>query len=136
MVGPAMFVWMNAHFGWRASFAITGGLGFLWLIPWALLYRIPEMHPHVNRAELDYIHSDGPGSANKSTMSWGAVLRYKQTYAFALAKFLTDPVWWFYLFWLPLYLIDVRKFNLWDSRTPPPVRAGSASVGHTRAHAR
>lgn len=112
MVGPPIFVWMNANFGWRASFAITGGLGFIWLILWVLLYRLPEMHPHVNQAELDYIHSDGPESKTQSKMGWGAVLRYKQTFAFALAKFLTDPVWWFYLFWLPPYLYDVRKFNL------------------------
>ncbi len=121
MVGPALFVWMNSHYGWRACFAITGGLGFFWLIPWLLLYRLPEAHPLVNRAELDYIRSDGPEATTKSTMSWSAVLRYKQTLAFALAKFLTDPVWWFYLFWLPPYLYDVRKFNLTEIAWALPV---------------
>ncbi len=112
MVGPPLFVWMNSHCGWRASFAITGGLGFFWLILWLLLYRIPEMHPKVNAAELAYIRSDGLETGAQGGMSWRAVLRYKQTFAFALAKFLTDPVWWFYLFWLPPYLYDVREFNL------------------------
>ncbi len=121
MVGPALFVWMNSHYGWRACFAITGGLGFFWLFLWLLLYRLPEMHPRVNRAELDYIHSDGPETSTQTTMSWSAVLRYKQTFAFALAKFLTDPVWWFYLFWLPPYLYDVRKFNLTEIAWALPV---------------
>jgi ACS family hexuronate transporter-like MFS transporter len=121
MVGPPIFVWMNSQYGWRASFAITGGLGFFWLILWLLLYRLPEMHQKVNQAELDYIRSDGHDTKVRPAMSWGDVLRYKQTYAFALAKFLTDPVWWFYLFWLPPYLYDVRKFNLTEIAWALPV---------------
>ena len=111
MVGPPVFVWMNLHLGWRASFLITGGLGFVWLILWLLLYQLPERHARISRAELDYIKSDAAEDAPRS-VGWVQALRYKETWGFTLAKFLTDPVWWFYLYWLPPYLYDVRKFDL------------------------
>ncbi len=112
MAGPPLFVWMNAMYGWRSCFLITATLGFVWLIFWLLSYRSPENHKGINAAELAYIRS-GPGEgAEQKKLSWTEALRYKQTWGFALGKFLTDPVWWFYLYWLPPYLYDVRKFNL------------------------
>lgn len=111
MIGPPMFVWMALHIGWRAAFLITSGLGFIWLVAWLVFYRLPSAHPGVNPEELAYIHSD-PEEKSEARIGWSDALRHKQTWGFAIAKFLTDPVWWFYLYWLPPYLYDVRKFDL------------------------
>lgn len=112
MMGPPLFVWMVQHYGWRDCFLITASLGFLWVVFWAILYRLPQNHPRVNQAELAYILSDASPVAEEPAVGWLRALRCKETWGFALAKFLSDPVWWFYLYWLPPYLYDVRKFNL------------------------
>ncbi len=90
------------RFGWRAAFLATGTLSLIWLIAWLTIYRTPENQPRVSPEELRYIRSD-PIEATTS-VSWGQVLRHRQAWAFVLGKFLTDPVWWFYLFWLPKFL--------------------------------
>lgn len=113
MVGPPLFAWMLHDMGldWRTCFLVTGGAGFLWLVVWLVMHREPKEHPGVNAAELAYIHSDAEEAGQKN-ISWSEALRYRETWGFALGKFLTDPVWWFYLYWLPPYLYDVRKFDL------------------------
>jgi len=113
MVGPPLFAWMLYDMGldWRMCFLVTGGTGFLWLVVWLVMHREPKDHPGVNAAELAYIHSD-PEEATQRNITWTEALRYRETWGFALGKFLTDPVWWFYLYWLPPYLYDVRKFDL------------------------
>lgn len=112
MIGPPIFVWMVQHYGWRDCFLITASLGFLWVVLWMLHYQLPAKHPRVNQAERDYIHSDAEELEKEPTIGWLRALRRKETWGFALAKFFSDPVWWFYLYWLPPYLYDVRKFNL------------------------
>jgi MFS transporter, ACS family, hexuronate transporter len=132
MIGPPVFVFMNFRYGWRASFLITGLLGFVWLILWLVYYRNPELHPAVNKAELEYIRSDADSAKDEAKMGWAEVLRIRQTWGFVLAKFFTDPVWWFYLYWLPPYLFDVRKFNLKEIGWALPVvyiMADFGSVG-------
>ncbi len=128
MIGPPLFVWMNAHVGWRGCFLITGGLGCVWLVLWLWQYRLPEAHPRVSPRELEYIRSD-PEEARQPQVGWLAALRIRQTWGFAAAKFLTDPVWWFYLYWLPPYLYDVRKFNLTEIGWALPVVYLMADVG-------
>ncbi len=96
-------------FGWQWAFVITGLLGFVWLIFWLILYEIPARHAKINKLEFDYIHSDvektkTPEEEEKTKVSWMKLLGFKQTWAFVVGKFLTDPVWWFYLFWLPAFL--------------------------------
>jgi MFS transporter, ACS family, hexuronate transporter len=98
MIGPPLFYWMQGVFGWRACFLITGGLGFVWLIAWMTTYRLP-LKPVEPEDKVPNI-------------SWGQALTLRQTWGFAAAKFFSDPVWWFYLYWLPPYLYDVRKFDL------------------------
>ncbi|MGH9633099.1 MAG: MFS transporter [Bryobacteraceae bacterium] len=112
MVGPPLFVAMAAAFGWRTCFMVTGLLGFVWLIFWLAWYRLPEQHPMANKAEVAYIYSDVDPESAKPQIGWIEALRIRQTWGFALAKFFSDPVWWFYLYWLPPYLFDVRKFDL------------------------
>jgi len=88
--------------GWRAAFFVTGLLGFVWLVAWLSLYGAPEAHPRVSPAELEHIRSDREVSGGK--LPWRAVLPHRQTWAFAAGKFLTDPFWWLYLFWIPDFL--------------------------------
>jgi len=114
MLGPPMFVWLNYRYGWRTCFILTGGLGFLWVILWLLIYRKPPEEPEDRK---------------QPSIGWLATLRYPQTWGFVLGKFLTDPVWWFYLYWLPPYLYDVRKFNLSEIGWALPVIYLMADVG-------
>lgn len=128
MIGPPIFVWMASHYSWRDCFLITGATGFILALIWWFAYRLPEKHPSVNAQELAYIRSDAEGPAGPQ-IGWMAVLRYKETWGFALAKFLTDPVWWFYLVWLPPYLYDVRKFELTQIGWALPVVYLMADIG-------
>jgi ACS family hexuronate transporter-like MFS transporter len=91
------------HFGWRAAFIFTGSLSFTFVILWLLIYREPERHPRLSAEELALIRSDQEGIAT-DTVPYREVLQHRAAWAFLLGKFLTDPVWWFYLFWLPNFL--------------------------------
>jgi len=128
MIGPPVFVWIAAKYGWRECFLITGAVSFILLAAWWVAYRLPEHHPRVNAQELAYIKSDADEAAAPA-IGWLAALRYKETWGFALGKFFTDPVWWFYLVWLPPYLYDVRKFNLTEVAWALPVFYLMADVG-------
>jgi ACS family hexuronate transporter-like MFS transporter len=110
MIGPPVFVWIAAAAGWRVCFLAIASTGFVWLVFWCATFRSPQQHPGVNAAELAYIHSDPPATAARIGLA--EAIRHKQTWGFGLAKFLADPVWWFYLYWIPPYLYDVRKFNM------------------------
>jgi ACS family hexuronate transporter-like MFS transporter len=102
MVTPLIVPWITIHLGWRWAFIFTGSLGFAWLILWLLFYRKPEDHPSCTRSELDYIQADPVPASGK--IRWAQLLPQRQTWALASGKFLTDPIWWFYLFWIPDYL--------------------------------
>ena len=102
-------------FSWRAAFFMTGIFGVLWLIAWLAVYRHPTEKPQVSKAELAYIQQDGVAETGK--IGWGAVLKRRETWAFSLGKFFIDPIWWFFLFWLPDYLgkryhLDLKTFAL------------------------
>ena len=116
ILAPLIVPWMAKHWGWQTTFLLVGGIGFLWLIFWFWLYEIPSKQKRLNKNEYDYILSDNdqqvaPSLSNESSTTktqwykeWGQLLRYKQTWSFAFGKFITDGVWWFFLFWLPAYL--------------------------------
>ncbi|MCW5906308.1 MAG: MFS transporter [Chitinophagales bacterium] len=91
---------ITIHYGWRMSFIVTGLLGFAVLIVWRMVYRKPEEHPQLSNTELDYILSDKEETTEEKT-TWWKLLRHRQTWAFAAGKFLADPIWYFYLTWLP-----------------------------------
>ena len=93
------------HFGWRVSFLITGALGFFVLLVWLMAFRRPEEHPKLTPGELAYIRSDGESTVD-APVKWRHLLPYRAMWAFALGKFLTDAVWWFYLTWLPSFFND------------------------------
>jgi MFS transporter, ACS family, hexuronate transporter len=106
---PLVVPWITVHWGWRWAFVLVGALGFLWLAVWLWIYRKPEDHRQCSSQELAYIRSDGP-RVPAQRVPWVKLLKFRQTWAFALGKFLTDPVWWFYLFWIPDFL--QRKHGL------------------------
>ena len=102
MITPLVVPWITIHWGWRWAFVITGAIGTIWLAFWLLLYRRPEEYARLSEAELKYIHSDKQESIDR--IKWGKLLRLRQTWAFAIGKFMLDPIWWFYLFWIPDFL--------------------------------
>ena len=99
---PLTVPWIVSHYGWQGAFIITGALGFLWLIFWLPVYRPPEQHPRLSPQELAHIKSDPAEPSAK--VSWARLIPHKQTWAFAIGKFMTDPIWWFYLYWLAMFL--------------------------------
>ncbi|PTN07502.1 MFS transporter [Mangrovibacterium marinum] len=116
LAAPVTIPVLAKHFGWEAAFILIGALGFLWMGWWQFGYAKPDKHPKVNKAELDYIgqdhdenaaNSDEEMAARGKKMSMAKLFKYKQTWAFAFGKFMTDGVWWFYLFWTPAYLSSV-----------------------------
>jgi MFS transporter, ACS family, hexuronate transporter len=110
VVAPLAVPWIAGHWGWQWAFIITGAVGFLWLLFWIPMYRKPEEHPRLSKAELAYIQSDPPDPAVK--IPWLTLLPHRQTCAFAIGKYLTDPIWWFYLYWIPNFLRDQYHLDL------------------------
>lgn len=112
LAAPLTIPLLAKYFGWEWAFVIIGALGFIWMAYWVFMYKKPEVHPKVNKAELEYIQQDDNNEGIVSTeqspkekpISYGQAFKYKQTWAFAFGKFMTDGVWWFFLFWTPSYL--------------------------------
>ena len=102
VVAALLVPWITLALGWRWAFVATGTLDLLWLAVWLLVYQDPAKHPKVSPAELAYVRSDPPDPPG--TVPWRRLLGHRQTWAFAIGKALTDPVWMFYLFWLPKFL--------------------------------
>jgi MFS transporter, ACS family, hexuronate transporter len=125
ILAPLTVPFIAAQWGWKWAFIITGMIGFVWLIFWYALYEHPRKHGKVHATELAHIESDEvvadatQQKADDSNYSWGALLKYPQTWAFAIGKFLTDPIWWFYLFWLPDFL--KKEYGLSDTGVALPV---------------
>lgn len=128
ILAPLTVPWIAKHWGWEAAFLIIGAVGFIWLAFWLIYYEKPEKQKRLSAAELEYINSDtkdnnaaefefsnsdkqkNVAENAKEKISWIKLLGYKQTWAFTFGKFMTDGVWWFFLFWLPAYLKD--QYNM------------------------
>ena len=115
LAAPLLIPPLAKHLGWEWAFIIIGGLGFLWMFLWQFMYDKPEKSSHVNEAELEYIHQDDAEVATASvdtdekSIPFMRCFTFKQTWSFIVGKFLTDGVWWFFLFWAPAYFQD--QFN-------------------------
>jgi ACS family hexuronate transporter-like MFS transporter len=112
ILGPPLIVWLQLQFGWKSAFLVTGGLGFLWLIAWQAFYDTPDRHPAITPEELSLLREDRRGEAPSTTVGWRDLLSHRQVWAIIAARLVTDPVWWLYITWLPLYLFNVRGFSL------------------------
>lgn len=130
---PAIMIHYGDAKGWKMAYIITGAAGFLWLIFWFWFYNPPTRHPKVTQAELNYIRVDDEPAAtqtdDKSNISWLGLFRYRQLWSFFTGKFMTDGVWWFYLFWLPDYLH--KQFHMTERQIMLPTFTvyGIAIVG-------
>jgi ACS family hexuronate transporter-like MFS transporter len=128
VVAPAVVPWLTVTYGWQAAFIVTGATGFIWLIFWIILYEKPEMAKKLKKQEMDFILSDLPEPAGEK-VPWLKLLQYRQTWAFIVGKFLTDPVWWFYLYWLGLFLYQNFGLTLTGLGLPLIVIYMMTSVG-------
>lgn len=114
IVTPLLIPALTLAFGWQMTFIITGLMGLIWLPIWLLVYRRPREHAKVTAAELDHIESDPADPVEK--VAWTKLLTYRETWAYAIGKFLIDPIWWMFLFWLPDFLgkrhgLDLKTFG-------------------------
>ena len=113
ILAPLSVPWIESNYGWEAAFLIVGAVGFIWLIFWLIFYEKPEEQTRMSKEELAYIQAgdevvektNEPAEPHKN-IPWVQLLGYKQTWSFIFGKFMTDGVWWFFLFWLPAFLND------------------------------
>ncbi len=124
IVTPICVPWIVINLSWQWAFIITGLLGFLWLVFWMIFYETPKKQQRLSSEELLYIESDkdeAVANAGDEKVSWARLLSFKQTWAFVIGKFLTDPIWWFYIFWLPDFFESVYKIKLTAASLPVAV---------------
>jgi len=133
ILAPLTVPLIAAHWGWQSAFIVIGGIGFLWMGLWIWLYDAPERQPRLKAAELAYINSDAGVVAAPTGKpvkgSWFKLLGYRQTWAFAFGKFMTDGVWWFFLFWLPKYMSAQYGMSATDMIIPLAVLYSMTMVG-------
>jgi ACS family hexuronate transporter-like MFS transporter len=127
LVTPLVVPWLTIQYGWPAAFIATGVLGLLWLALWWPVYDPPGRHKFVKPPEVAYIQSDPPDPAVK--IPWAALMPHRQTWAFAIAKFGTDPIWWLYLFWIPDFLSKNYGIDLKSLALPLIVIYWMATIG-------
>ena len=127
---PILVPTILALYGWQEAFIITGAIGFVWLIFWLYYYEIPTRHKKVTEAELAHIHSDNEeDTSNEKPITWGTLFRVRQTYVFIAGKLLTDPIWWFFLFWLPSYFSTSFSLDLKKPGWPLVIIYMATSIG-------
>lgn len=113
IVAPPLIIWLQLSYGWKTTFIFTGVLGFIWLGFWLALYHSRTSHKWLTAREKNLIEEgEAPTAIAENSPTYGSLLKYKQTWAIVLARFLVDPVWWLYITWLPKYLYDARGFDL------------------------
>ena len=112
LIAPAVVPWLAYTFGWQSAFVAAGAAGFLWLFLWIPFYDVPEKSSRVGAAERAIIESDRDDRQSPNAIPWSTLLRCRQTWSFVIAKFLTDPVWWFFLIWLPDFFKQTRGLDI------------------------
>lgn len=117
IVATPVVAWITVRFGWQTAFLATGSLGLFWLAAWLFFFYLPEHHPRITDAERDLVMADttapdSPPGKIQEKPRWIDLLQMRQTWGLLLSRFLSDPVWWFYLFWLPKYLVEQRGFTM------------------------
>lgn len=132
-VAPILVPWLLGVYGWQAAFIITGAIGFIWLIAWRLIYQEPEKHAKLSASELAYIRSDDEKTESSDVpvekISWAKLFSLRPTWSFIMGKFLTDPIWYFFLFWLPSYFSTTFNLDLKKPGLPLVIVYSAATVG-------
>ena len=112
VITPPIVIWMADKWGWRSAFLFTGALGLVWAVAWFWFYHLPENHPRISTEELELLQESEPVTPNRTLAPpWFYFFRYPQTWGLLLARIISDPVWWFYLFWLPKYLTEQKGLS-------------------------
>jgi MFS transporter, ACS family, hexuronate transporter len=117
LITPPIVVWLSERYGWRAAFLFTGSLGLFWVIAWLVTYHLPERHPLITQEELRLIRgssptAEGENEAGFARVRWIDFFSFPQTWGLLFARIISDPVWWFYLFWLPKYLTEGQGLTM------------------------
>jgi len=133
VVAPILVPWILGIYGWQMAFIITGAIGFIWLIFWLIFYEIPSKHKKVSAAEYEFIHSDIDeavvNTEGEKRVKWVTLLGIRQTWTFVAGKLLTDPVWYFFLFWLPSYFSSTFKLDLTKPSLPLVIVYSATTIG-------
>lgn len=128
ILAPLLVPWLAVHWGWQWAFIITGSLGIIWLVFWLRFYRPPHELKGLSKSELDYIESDREPDI-KVSIPWSKLFTYRQTIGICLGRFVTDPIWWFFLYWLPKYLNTEHGIDLQAMGLPLVIIYAVSSMG-------
>jgi len=129
VIAPILVPFILGAYGWQEAFVITGALGFVWLIFWFIFYEVPAKQKRLSKAEFDYIHSDEAEEDGGGKVSWTKLFGYRQTWTFIAGKFFTDPIWWFFLFWLPDFFSGTFQLDLKKPGWPLVIVYTATSIG-------
>ncbi|MCY0970425.1 MFS transporter [Chryseobacterium wangxinyae] len=130
ILAPLLVPIILAQYGWRETFVWIGALGLLWIVLWWRFYSIPEKTKKLSKEELQYIKSDQDGKTQEqSKVPLSEILKYKVTWSFAIGKILTDPIWYFFMFWLPAYFSDVFKMDMTKPSIPLIIIYSGTTIG-------
>ena len=129
ILAPIIVSGITVTFGWQWAFIITGMLGFIWVVFWMALYHKPKDHPKISKEELEYIHQDDDGKTEEKSIRWIDLFKHKQTIAICSTRFISDWVWWFFLFWIPDFLSKTHGINIKEVVLPLIVIYAVSSVG-------
>ena len=129
ITAPIIVSAITLAMGWQWAFILTGALGFIWIVFWLLWYQAPEKHPKISKKELDYILQDDENNEPAKSIRWMELFKHKQTYAICATRFISDWVWWFFLFWIPDFLSKTHGINIKEVVLPLIVIYAVSSVG-------
>ncbi|TAE59945.1 MAG: MFS transporter, partial [Bacteroidetes bacterium] len=129
VVAPVMVPWILGAYGWQEAFLITGAIGFIWLIFWQIYYEVPARQKRLSEAEYAHIHSDQEEEQDSKPVRWLQLFRIRATWAFVFGKLLTDPIWWFFLFWLPSYFATTFQLDLKKPSLPLVIVYTATTLG-------
>lgn len=130
ILAPLLVPFILGHSGWRQTFVWIGAVGLIWIVLWWKFYAIPEKTKNLSKEELQYIKSDQDEKTEEKTkIPLSELLRYKVTWSFAIGKMLTDPIWYFFMFWLPAYFSDVFKMDLTKPSLPLIIIYSGTTIG-------
>jgi ACS family hexuronate transporter-like MFS transporter len=130
ILAPLLVPFILGHYGWRETFVWIGALGLIWIALWWKFYKIPEKTPKLSQEELKYIKSDQDGKTEEqSKVPLSEILKHKVTWSFAIGKIMTDPIWYFFMFWLPAYFSDVFKMDMTKPSVPLIIIYSGTTIG-------